>query len=70
MDDQKPNPGSEEAVALGCLCPRIDNHHGRGFDYPGVEGKAFWFNGECPLHVKGIVCQKKPSSTPESGSTV
>ena len=42
-----PNPGSPEAVAKGCTCPVIDNHHGRGF---GVDGKQFWMDGGCPLH--------------------
>jgi len=27
----KPKPGSAEAVDLGCTCPIIDNHYGKGF---------------------------------------
>lgn len=26
-----PNPGSDEALRLGCLCPVLDNAHGRGY---------------------------------------
>lgn len=52
----KPNPGSDEARALGCRCPVIDNAHGRGLPYP--DGPSFWINAECALH--GV-----PSEKPE-----
>ena len=26
-----PNPGSKEAREQGCLCPIIDNEHGKGY---------------------------------------
>lgn len=45
---EKPNPGSPEAVNLGCKCPVLDNRHGAGLDYP--DGPAFWINADCPLH--------------------
>ena len=45
-----PTPGSPEAVARGCTCPVIDNHHGRGVK-PGV----FWINKDCPLHVPELI---------------
>jgi len=49
MADQ-PNPGSPEAVKLGCTCPVIDNHHGKGVPY-GANGEVgFWHSGDCPLH--------------------
>ena len=38
-----PNPGSDEAIALGCICPVLDNNHGRG---PG----PFWQVASCPVH--------------------
>ena len=38
-----PSPGSDAAQEQGCLCPVLDNGHGRG-DGP------FWINVECPLH--------------------
>jgi hypothetical protein len=43
-----PNPGSPEAVALGCRCPEIDNAHGRGMPYP--HGPRFWIQADCNLH--------------------
>lgn len=42
-----PNPGSDEAIKQGCICPVIDNAHGKG--YMGKEG-VFVFTGDCPLH--------------------
>jgi len=43
----EPNPGSEQALALGCLCPIMDNWRGRAAPYPPdgwviVQG--------CPVH--------------------
>lgn len=36
-----PNPGSPEAVAIGCTCPRMDNGHGKGHHgVPGVWVRA------------------------------
>jgi len=52
MDDNKvstetPTPGSDEAIALGCCCPVLDNGHGRGRG----DG-TFWVIEGCPLHGK------------------
>jgi hypothetical protein len=44
----KPNPGSEKALELGCTCPVIDNHYGKGV--PFNDGPQFWINGDCPIH--------------------
>lgn len=42
-----PNPGSKQAIALGCTCPVIDNGHGRGYlGQPDV----FVVTEGCPLH--------------------
>jgi len=41
------NPGSDEALDAGCLCPVLDNGHGRG--YYGQKG-VFVYNLSCPLH--------------------
>lgn len=42
-----PNPGSDAALDQGCLCPVLDNGHGRGSMYgSGV----FVITGGCPLH--------------------
>ena len=42
-----PNPGSDEAVAIGCTCPVMDNARGKGHmcipDY-------YWISGGCPVH--------------------
>lgn len=51
-----PNPGSREAVAQGCLCPVLDNHHGAGIPITGDNGQptvTFWQRGDCPLHGEG-----------------
>lgn len=46
-----PNPGSAEAIAIGCSCPRIDNGHGRGSGFKNDDGSpAFWVRGDCPVH--------------------
>ena len=42
----KPNPGSDEALAMNCKCPILDNGHGRG--YMGTDN--FVINMDCPLH--------------------
>jgi len=53
-DTEAPSPGSDEAAAKGCTCPRIDNAHGRGAfggSVKGADGKTvFWTNDACPLH--------------------
>jgi len=44
----KPNPGTPEALDLGCTCPVLDNHHGAGVVVNGE--RIWWRNSECPLH--------------------
>lgn len=50
---RKPYPGSESARGKGCVCPVLDNAHGRGW-MGGVkdddEEPLFWVSGNCPLH--------------------
>lgn len=42
-----PNPGSDAALARGCLCAVMDNGHGHGYmGQPGV----FVVTVGCPLH--------------------
>lgn len=48
--EKPPNPGSDEAKKKGCLCPVLDNSHGKG--YLGMKG-TFVISGGCPLHGKG-----------------
>lgn len=50
----KPNPGSKEAREQGCLCPVIDNEHGRGYLGNG-ERFGFVINEDCPLHAEYII---------------
>lgn len=45
-----PPPGSNEAVAQGCLCPVGDNKHGVGVVH--MDGAHYWINLECKLHKK------------------
>lgn len=57
-DKVVPNPGSDEAIKLGCTCPALDNEHGRGFPYGGEI--CFYRNMECKLHYI-----KEPKDNPE-----
>ena len=43
-----PNPGTEKALRMGCICPVMDNNHGQGFDIDGMP--HFWRTAGCPLH--------------------
>ena len=44
---EKLNPGSDEAIEMGCTCPVLDNSHGWGSMYG--EG-TFWISIGCPIH--------------------
>lgn len=52
-----PNPGSREAVALGCTCSVEDNNYGRGKKI----GKAtvFWAQDDCPVDHWGEKAEKE-----------
>lgn len=43
-------PGSDQAVALGCECPRLDNARGRGAYGTRGPKAIFVINGDCPIH--------------------
>lgn len=61
----KPNPGSDEALDLGCSCPVLDNHHGLGAQIDPKTGKVmFWYTEGCPVHSLGT----PPSHTAEQRS--
>ena len=45
-----PNPGSDAALARGCLCAVLDNNHGRYAPY-GMNG--WWITEGCPVHAPG-----------------
>lgn len=55
-----PNPGTEEAIGMGCTCPVMDNEYGRG--YQGQEG-VFVFNMCCPIHAGDSVKEEIMSET-------
>lgn len=44
MATQKPNPGSDAAIEMGCVCPRMDNHRGNRPD------NQYWVTEGCPVH--------------------
>lgn len=48
MTNTIPNPGTKEAIKLGCTCPVIDNHYGKGV--PSEKGPQFWYTEGCPIH--------------------
>jgi hypothetical protein len=47
--NSKPNPGSFEAIAMGCLCPVMDNNVGKVPPRPG----EWWIDERCPVHGDG-----------------
>lgn len=44
---EMPNPGSNEAISLGCTCPVLDNGHGDE-DLGRIRG--FYITHGCPVH--------------------
>ncbi len=48
IKEQIPNPGSDEALYQGCICPVMDNFHGQGWFFRG--NRQFWIALDCPLH--------------------
>lgn len=48
-----PNPGSQEALDLGCTCAVMDNNYGAGFPWGEVH-QAFWITEGCPIHSEGV----------------
>jgi len=56
------NPGSSEAIALGCICPVMDNNHGRG------QNGQFWYVEGCPYHQPTTRIRKKRGVKLPAGS--
>ena len=55
MDEVKekiPNPGSDEAIDLGCICPIVQNYFGK------APFGRFIINSQCPIHRRKY--DKKP----------
>lgn len=46
MNEETPNPGTKEALDLGCKCPVIDNGYGKGY----LGSDTFIFNMDCEVH--------------------
>ncbi len=71
MADEKteqPNPGSPEAVRLGCTCPVIDNHHGSGWR---GNPDMFLQDGNCPIHNRPgrkVTCARSAAAPAPSSS--
>jgi len=47
-----PLPGSDEAIAAGCSCAIMDNHHGAGA-YEVNGRPVYWVSGSCAIHGTG-----------------
>lgn len=45
-----PRPGSDDAIAMGCTCPVLDNARGRGAFGTSGPNALFWYAQGCPLH--------------------
>lgn len=65
-----PNPGSDEAIRRGCVCPRMDNNYGQG--YRG--GPGFAIAEECRMHgqqaLKAAIAAAIPSTIAPSVPSV
>jgi hypothetical protein len=49
----KPNPGTKEAIESGCICPVLDNNHGKGIPIKTKDGTiqtGYWMDNACPIH--------------------
>ena len=44
---ERPNPGSNEAIAQGCTCPVLDNNYGKSAPWPP---DGWWMVEGCPVH--------------------
>lgn len=56
------NPGSDEAIKDGCICPVLDNAHGKGV--MGIGG-VWVYVENCPVHrheLALILHESKPKS--------
>lgn len=60
-EHQPPNPGSDKALAAGCICAVMDNCHGKFAPYPP---DGWWITEGCPLHAWGDP-EPQPGDGPE-----
>jgi hypothetical protein len=61
FNNKVPNPGSDEALAIGCKCPVLDNCRGKGYLTPG--SGTFCIAEHCPIH--GKAAQDEEAKTEE-----
>lgn len=63
-----PNPGSDAAIALGCLCPVLENNYGKGCW--GTTGVFAYMTGvfactaDCPLHCRPLPAHETEDAAP------
>lgn len=50
MTADTPNPGSDDARKQGCVCPVLDNAHGRGAWGSEGDDAVFWIRPDCTVH--------------------
>ena len=43
-------PGSPHAKENGCLCPQVDNAHGKGMGGLGLTRGEYVVRADCPIH--------------------
>lgn len=61
----KPNPGSTEAIELGCKCPVMDNRRGKGAHFDAFGRSVSWYSDACPIHAdkpKEVRNENNPSA--------
>jgi hypothetical protein len=63
LDDavpRAPNPGSDAAIAAGCICAVMDNNHGQ---YPPHPPDGWWIAHGCPVHHPTARPPRRPDMT-------
>jgi hypothetical protein len=63
-----PSPGSDRALAQGCLCPVIDNGRGAGCGqlHPTSGRTLFVMSTACPLHGVAVGYEWEPEEPEEA----
>lgn len=63
-------PGTQEAIDAGCLCPIMDNGHGRGYRYGPDRVPQYVYVENCPHHghvVKAAIAREEFREERHSG---